>query len=177
MKLVHAMIGAISLSALGAGAATAQLPTPPQSAATSQAMAYLFYGGAGDIFEITTSMMAIQHSQNPQVRAFATMLIDDHTRLTNNALATAMAAGVTPPPPELSPAQKAMIGQLIAAGPAGFDRAYLSQQVPAHQMALSMNQGYAAGGDVPALRQGAQAAVPVIQGHLAQAQQLLASVR
>ena len=140
-------------------------------------MAYLFYGGAGDIFEITTSMMAIQHSQNPQVRAFATMLIDDHTRLTNNALATATAAGVTPPPPELSPAQKAMIGQLIAAGPAGFDRAYLSQQVPAHQMALAMNKGYAARGDVPALRQGAQAAVPVIQGHLAQAQQLLASVR
>ena len=44
-------------------------------------------------------------------------------------------------------------------------------------MALTMQQGYAASGDTPALRQGAAAAVPVIQGHLARAQQLLAGMR
>ncbi|MBV9528686.1 DUF4142 domain-containing protein [Sphingomonas sp.] len=168
------MITAVIIAVAPANAA---LPTPPQAAATQQAQAFLFYGGAGDVFEITTSMIALQHSQNPQVRAFASMLIGDHTNLTNSNLATAKAAGVVPPPPELSPMQKGMITQLIAAGPANVDRVYLSQQIPAHQMALQMMQGYASSGDVPQLRQAATAAIPVVQGHLAQAQQLLGSLR
>lgn len=157
--------------------ALAALPSPPPAAATQDAQAYLFNGGAGDVFEISTSTMAVQHSQNPAVRAFATMLIADHTNLTNGALGTAKGAGVMAPPPVLSPAQMGMITQLMAAGPAGFDSAYLQQQVNAHQMALAMQQGYAAHGDTPALRQGAASAVPVIQGHLANAQRLLAAVR
>jgi putative membrane protein len=81
-----------------------------------------------------------------------------------------------PPPPVLSPAQMGMITQLTNAG-GGFDRVYMQQQVAAHQMALGLNQGYAASGDTPAIRQAAASAVPVIRGHLEQAQQLLASTR
>ena len=81
-----------------------------------------------------------------------------------------------PPPPELSPMQKDMITQLIAAGP-NFDRVYLQQQMTAHQQALQMQQGYAAQGDNPALKAAAASAVPVIQGHLAQVQQIMAAMR
>ena len=155
----------------------ATLATPPQSAATREAQAYLFHGGAGDVFEITTSSLAIQNSRNPAVRAYATMLIDHHSKATNSALDTAKAAGVMPPPPELIAVQKAMITQLLAAGPETFDRVYLTQQVPAHQQALALVQGYAAQGDMPALRQAAQAMIPVVQAHLTQARQLLGTVR
>lgn len=157
--------------------AMATLPTPPQAAASREAQAYLFHSGAGDVFEITTSMMLLQKSQNQQVRAFATMLIADHTMLTNTALATAKGAGVMPPPPELSPAQKAQITQLHNATPATVDRVYMQQQVPAHQQALAINQGYGPSGDNPALRQAASGAVPKIQQHLGEAQQLLRSLR
>ena len=177
MNLPLRLLCALSLTTAVAFPAAATLPTPPQSAATQQADAYLFHAGAGDVFEITSSMMAIQKSQNPQVRAFATMLIGHHTQTTNQTLATAKAAGVMPPPPELSPMQKSMIGQLHAASPAAFDRVYLQQQVPAHQMALQINSGYARSGDTPALRQNASTAVPIIQQHLAEAQQLLRSRR
>ncbi|MCW3798433.1 DUF4142 domain-containing protein [Sphingomonas sp. BN140010] len=169
---------AVTLSATATAVpAAATLPTPPQGAATREAQAYLFHSGAGDVFEITTSMMLLQKSQNPQVRAFATMLISDHTMLSNTALATAKGAGVMPPPPELSPMQKGMIGQLMSASPATIDRVYLQQQVPAHQQALSINTGYSRSGDVPALRGAATGAVPRIQQHLTEAQQLLRSVR
>lgn len=173
MKLIYVILG---LSALTASPAVAELPVPPQSIAMQNAQAFLFHAGAGDIYEITSSTMALQHSRNGDVRAFASMLIDHHTKLTNDALAAAKAGGVMPPPPELSPAQKGMITQLTGAG-AGFDRAYLQQQVQAHQMALALMQGYAANGDTPTLRQGAQAAVPVVQTHLAEAQRMLAAVR
>jgi putative membrane protein len=175
VKLIQVIVGATAV--LTAVSAAAELPIPSQPAATQNAQAYLFHGGAGDIFEISTSMAAVQHSQNTNVRAFATMLIGDHTNLTNTALATAKGAGVMAPPPVLSPAQMGMITQLMAAGPANFDRVYLQQQVTAHQMALAMQQAYAARGDTPALRQAAASAVPVIQGHLAKARQLLAAAR
>ena len=175
VKLIFGL-GAILLASASLPAVAA-LPTPPQAAATQQAQAYLFHAGAGDVFEITSSMVAIQKSQNPQVRAFASMLIDHHTQTTNQSLAVAKSAGVMPPPPELSPMQKDMIGQLMAASPASFDRVYLQQQVPAHQQALSINSGYARSGDVAALRQNAQGAVPVIQAHLVQAQRLLSGTR
>lgn len=138
--------------------------------------AYLFYGGAGDIFEATAGMMALQHSQNPDVRGFATMIIGDHTGLTNSALATARAAGIMAPPPVLSPPQMGMITQLTTAGP-NFDRIFLQQQVAAHEMALAMQQGYAASGDVPALRQAASRTIPVVQAHLARLRQLQAAMR
>ena len=179
MKLKRNLVGLTALAAASVIAAPsgATLPTPPQAAATQQAQPYLFYAGAGDVFEITSSMILLNKSSNPQVRSFASLLIDHHSRTTNLALANAKAAGVMPPPPELSPMQKTMIGQLHAATPATIDRVYLQQQVPAHQQALALQSGYARSGDVPTLRQTAQGAVPIVQGHLTQAQQLLRSVR
>jgi putative membrane protein len=171
------LLGAIALlSAASSVPASATLPTPPMASATAQADAYLFHAGAGDIYEITSSMMAIQHSQNPAVRGFATMLIADHTNTTNLALASAKGAGVMAPPPELSPMQKDMISQLIAAGP-NFDSVFLQQQMTAHQQALALQSGYAASGDVPALRETAAGAVPIIRGHITHVQQLMAGMR
>lgn len=179
MALKHNFVGlaALGAAALIAAPAAATLPTPPQAAATSQAQPFLFYAGAGDIFEITSSMILLNKSSNPQVRQYASMLIDHHTRTTNLALANAKAAGVMAPPPEMSAMQKGMIGALHAAAPAAIDRLYLQQQVPAHQQALALQSGYARSGDVPTLRQTAQGAVPIVQGHLTQAQALLRTVR
>ncbi len=170
------MFGRAASALLVAASAGAQLPTPPMSSATRMADAYLFHGGAGDIFEITTSSMAQQKSTNANVRAFASMLIADHTNLTDGALAAAKSSGIAPPPPELSPMQKQMIAQLSAAGGA-FDRVYLQQQLTAHRQALALQTGHAASGDNPALRAGAAAALPTIRGHIATIQQLQAEVR
>lgn len=177
MKRLQSYLVLTAATVSFAGQAAATLPTPPMAAATSRVEPYLFHGGAGDVFEITTSMIALQKSQNPELRAFASMLIDHHSRLTSAALAAATAAGVMPPPPELSPAQKSMIGALLAAAPATFDRTWTSQQVMAHRQALTMNQGYAARGDVPALRQAAQGAIPTIQSHLGQAERMAEMTR
>ena len=117
MKLKHNLVGltALAAAAIAAAPASATLPTPPMAAATSQAQPYLFYAGAGDIFEITSSMILLSKSLNPQVRAYASKLIDHHSRTTNLALANAKAAGVMAPPPEMSAMQKGMIGALHAA--------------------------------------------------------------
>ena len=96
----------------------------------------------------------------------AQMLITDHTNSTNQLLAAAQSAGITPPPPTLLPQHAALLQQLQAAPAPGFDAAYRDIQIQAHQEALAVHQGYAAGGDVPALRTVAAGIVPVVQNHL-----------
>lgn len=157
---------------LTAAPAVAQMP-PPMEAAMRQAMPYLFRAGESDVFEITSSQVALMRSRNPAVRQFATMLIDHHTRTTNLALAAAKSAGITPPPPVLDAQKQAMITALLAAAPAEFDRVYLGQQVPAHQAALALHSSYAQNGDAGPLRATAQGAVPIVQSHLARAQALM----
>ena len=65
-----------------------------------------------------------------------------------------------------------MLDALKAAGPEQFDALYLSQQIPAHEQALAMLQGYAQSGDVAALKDHAAKTAPVVQKHLDRAREL-----
>jgi putative membrane protein len=134
---------------------------------------YMAMAASSDQFEIQSSQLALQASTNPAVQSFAQMLIAHHQATTANLMQAAQSAGLTPPPPTLLPPHQAMLDQLRAAGTgAAFDQAFKSVQIPAHEQALALHQNYASGGDVPALRQVAAAAVPIVQQHLTGAQNL-----
>jgi putative membrane protein len=132
---------------------------------------YLQMAASSDQFEIQSGQLASQMSQNPYVRAFGNMLVAHHTHTTTQLTAAAQAAGVPTPPPAMMPNHQAMLEQLRASG-VNFDVAFKQVQIAAHQEALALHQNYANGGDVPALRNVAAAAVPIIQQHLAAAQAL-----
>jgi putative membrane protein len=135
---------------------------------------YLAQAGSSDQFEIQSGQLALQASQNPAVQNFANMIIRDHTNSTHMLLSAAASARITPPPAAILPAQQAMLDQLRSAGTgSNFDVAFKQVQIKAHQSALALHQGYAQGGDVAALRATAAQIVPVVQGHLAQAQALV----
>jgi putative membrane protein len=128
---------------------------------------YLAQAGSSDQFEIQSSQLALQASQNAAVRNLANMFIADHTRSTQMLMSAAQSAGVPAPPPTLLPPQQAMLDQLRSAGSGPtFDQAFQQIQIQAHQQALMLHQNYAAQGDVPALRTVAGQIVPVVQGHL-----------
>lgn len=151
---------------MGATAAMAGDMTP------STRNAYVTMAAASDLYEIQSSQLAQSKAQRADVRQFAAMLIEHHTNTTAQLMAASQASGFNPPPPTLTPDKAAMIEQLRDASGADFDRAYLGQQVPAHEQALALHRNYASNGDTPALRTTATAAVPIIQGHLTQARQL-----
>ncbi|HEX8412545.1 MAG TPA: DUF4142 domain-containing protein [Sphingomicrobium sp.] len=150
---------------------SASAPMAGSDMTPTMAMPFVAKAGASDQFEIQSSQIALQKSQNPDVRRYAQMLVTHHTQTTQEVTAAARAAGINPPPPMLEPMQADMIAQLQSApaGPA-FDRLYMSQQVPAHQMALDLHRTYAARGDTPQLRTVASRAVPIVQSHLTEAQ-------
>jgi putative membrane protein len=165
-----AFIAALAAYALPAMAQTP--PPPPRPEAKTSAMPYVMAAGMSDLYEINSSQVALEKTQNPAIRRFATMLIKHHQKTTAATMKAAQKAGLTPTPPMLDAGATASITELQTAAPADFDRLYLGQQVPAHQAALALHQSFAAGGDQAALRTSAKAAVPIVQQHLNAAMKL-----
>lgn len=143
--------------------------TAPVNAAT-----YLQMAASGDQFEIQSSQLALQKTQEPALRSFAQMLIDDHTSLSSTLANAARTAGLTAPAPVLSAKHSQMLDALRAAG-ADFDTTYRQQQVLAHAEAAGLHRSYATSGDVAVLRTAAAATLPIVERHLQQAQSMSSS--
>ena len=133
---------------------------------------YMRMAASGDMFEIQSSQLALQMSQNPMVRQFAQMMIADHTRTSSEMMGLAQSLGLPPPPQMLAPHHQQMLDQLRATPPHEFDSAYKQAQIMAHQEALTLHRNYAQQGDVPQLRDFAARVVPAIEMHYSQAQGL-----
>ena len=174
-KLAILLGGAMVLAACATNA-----PPPPPAPAPAVdpnnplfAPGFLSQAASANQFEIDSSQLALQASQNAAVRNYANLLISDHNRLGAQVTAAAQSAGLTMPPPGLLPAQQAALAQLQAAGTGpNFDMAYRQAQIDAHNQAIGLMQNYSTGGDVPALRTAAGGAIPMMQMHLQQAQML-----
>ena len=174
-KLAILLGGALALAAC----ATNPPPPPPAPAPVVDpnnplfAPGFLAQAGSANQWEIASSQLALQASQNAAVRNYANLLISDHMRLGAQVTAAAQSAGVMMPPPALLPAQQTALDQLRAAGTGpSFDMAYRQAQIDAHNQAIGLMQNYSTGGDVPALRSAAGGAIPMMQMHLQQAQLL-----
>ncbi|KQS05173.1 hypothetical protein ASG11_04745 [Sphingomonas sp. Leaf357] len=154
-------------------AVSAQTPPPPPPAeAKMSAAPYVMAAGMSDLYEINSSQVAVQRSQNPAIRRYAAMLIKHHQKTTAATMAAAKKAGMTPPMPMLDPAATTSVNELQTVAVTDFDRTYLAQQVPAHQAALDLHTSYGKDGDQAALRASAKKAVPIVKQHLAAAQKL-----
>ena len=142
----------------------AAMTMAPQGAAEFAAAA-----GASDLFEIESSKLAQNQGQSADVKAFAAMLVKDHSASTEELKAIAARENMTLAPPTLRPDMQSKIDALKAAKGEQFDALYLSQQVPAHEEALKLHQGYAQSGDNAALKAFASKTATVVSKHLDEA--------
>ena len=155
-------------------AASAEIAAPDDAAMIpASGQEYADMASASDLFEIESSQLALERTQDAEIREFAQMLVTDH----QNSTAALREAAQTADPavtvnPALTPAQQADIDTLTAAGEAEFDQAYLDAQVRAHQLALAMLQGYAEQGDVESLTQHASETAGPVEQHLERAREL-----
>jgi putative membrane protein len=128
---------------------------------------------ASDAFEIATSKAALATSSSAAIKKYAQKMIDAHTASTAKLKATA--AGLTPaitPNPALNAEQEQKLAALTAKTGADFDQDYIAEQTAAHQQTLDTLKGYAATGDVPALKTFATGLVPTVAAHLNMAKAL-----
>lgn len=183
-RLLGFAVAVLALAACGrqsaeqdAGApAAAAPPAEPAAAAAPLAMAasdYVANAAVGDLYEIEAARVAQQKSPTEEVKALAEMISTDHAKSSADLQTAIAQSGESLTAPTALPADKqALIDALNAASAAAFDGLYLTQQVQAHQQALTLHQSYAQNGDAASLKAFASATAPVIQRHLDQVRQL-----
>lgn len=162
-------------------AAPAATPAATPAAAAAQASMtaadFVTRAASSDMFEIAEAKIAQKKATSADVKSFAAMMIKDHTTSTTNLKAAI--AKSNPPltlPPTLPADMQAKVADLNKASGADFDKTYISQQVDAHTATLAVMQGYATGGDTPALKDFAAATSKVVQSHLDMANKLQGSM-
>lgn len=156
------------------------VPVGQTSAATMGAnmvSAYVPNAAMGDMYEIQAADIALERTQNAQVRELAQMIKTDHTAASQAFKAAApQAAPDVQLPTELDQRRQGMIDNLRSATAADFDRTYIDQQVAAHQEAVTLHRGFSDNTDAPTLAQHARTVLPKIEAHLQRAQALQSSM-
>ncbi|MEZ2299317.1 DUF4142 domain-containing protein [Variovorax sp. RCC_210] len=127
-----------------------------------------------NIAEVETGKIALEKSSNGEIKSFAQMMVDDHSKGLSDAKALASAKGVDlPAGPSVK--HKAVALELKALKGDTFDSRYVKQagvgDHEATEKLLKKTQAQAKDADLKAL---AEKMLPVVQGHLEHAQQLAA---
>lgn len=145
-----------------------------------------------DAFEIQSSQLAAERSQNTAVKRFARNMVSDHGKTTamlmrmpggqmsegqmqgqrnGNAMTTGSTRASMPDMP-VDARRNAMLEQLRAADGQAFDMLYVQMQVAAHQEAVNMFTAFSQNGDDQSMRRFATQNLPTLRSHLRSAQRL-----
>jgi putative membrane protein len=120
-----------------------------------------------DAFEIASAKVAKEKASSAELKKFAAMMIEDHTASTGKVKTAAAAASPSiKPDPTLTDDQNEKLADLGKVSGADFDKEYASQQVDAHEAALSLMTVYSDKGDVASLKAVAGEIKPKVQTHL-----------
>jgi len=149
---------AISNAADGVKEALTPTPTGQEFADTA---------AKSDAFEIASAKLAKEKAASADIKRFAAMMIEDHTASTTKVKkAAGEASPKITPDPTLTDSQNGKLDDLRKLSGGEFDKEYASQQVDAHQSALSLMTDYADHGDVASLKAVAGEIKPKVQAHL-----------
>jgi putative membrane protein len=140
------------------------------SSAVSDATFMTKAGGDG-VAEVELGRLATDHASSGDVKSFAQMLVDDHSKANSELMGIASQKGVTlpsePPPPA-----KATKDRLSKLSGAAFDRAYAQEMVKDHEKAVALFSKEASSGGDPDAKAFAAKTLPTLQQHLARAREL-----
>jgi putative membrane protein len=156
-KLLMVVLATVSLGACGAPSTTDFV----QKVAMS------------DMYEVEAGKIANQKGQSPLVKGFGQMMVDAHSKTTEELTGIVASEKIKADlPTKLDSKHQKLIDDLNAASGEDFDKTYAKQQVDGHDEAVRLFDRYAKSGDNAALKQFAQKTLPVIQDHLAEAKKL-----
>ena len=127
-----------------------------------------------DMYELQSAELAMAKSSTAGIDELAGMIKTDHTASTAKLKAIAPTeAADTPLPTALDERRQGLIDNLNAAAPADFDRVYLTQQVAAHNEALTLLNGFKDHTETPGLAALATEIIPKVTMHRDHAQRML----
>jgi putative membrane protein len=155
------------------------LAAAPRAAAQMSDAHILGHELAANQGEVTLGQWVSSNTQNDAVRAFAQMLVTDHSNGVQQVQATIQSTGIQPDPAAQAQAanEAAQALQMIQSQTgAEMDRHFAHHAVMDHQKDIRDTQRAIAAAHNPAVRQLLEGTMPVLRKHLAAAQQLAAQV-
>nr|WP_256515229.1 DUF4142 domain-containing protein [Alsobacter ponti] len=147
---------------------------PAVAAAAVDAKAFVSTVANSNKFEIESSRVALQKSKREDVKRFAQMMIDDHTKAEQEFVQAVKAANEQlPDTSKLDAQHEATLNRVNAA--TNFDKDYIAAQLKAHTDAVALFKTYSMSGESAPLKQFAAKLLPDLQKHLDAVQKLSTS--
>ncbi len=148
-------------------------PTPKGGLSDSNIVALLDEANMADS---AAGAVALKKATNPDVKAFAKLMMAEHHALRVGGQELAKQLGVTPKLPERDPfagyTRNEMDALKKTAKGAEFDRTYIDHEVSIHQAVLDFANQARVTTQTAELRDLIEKAVPVVKKHLEQAQEI-----
>lgn len=136
---------------------------------------FIQLAAVGGMMEVEAGNMALQKSKNDQVKAFAKMMVTDHTKANADLQRIASAKGLNLPATFPAEQQK-HIDVLQEQSDRGFDRMYMEMMVSDHIKTLELFRQGAKAKDAD-IRTFASQTLPVLEGHYKEANALNTSIQ
>jgi putative membrane protein len=119
-----------------------------------------------DMFEVDSSKLAQQKSDNAAVKDFASHMVMDHTKTSSELKGLVQGGDVKAEvPAALDSSHQSKLDKLKGLNGADFNKQYISDQQSAHSGAVSLFERYSTGGENPTLKDWAGKTLPALQSH------------
>ena len=125
-----------------------------------------------DMYEIQAGRIALDKSDNQQIEQFAKTMVDDHTKTSNELKAAVQNMQGLQLPEKVDAAHQQKLDQLKSASAGQFIQEYRTQQIDAHETAVSLFTDYSKNGTQAELKSWAERTLPHLRHHLEMAQNL-----
>lgn len=179
--LLHAAM-LVGMAALVAGCASPPAPVARSGTAAARTSGFqdpqFITAAVGNgRYEIQASRMAMYRAASPQVRSYAQMLVDHHTRTHKELRALARDRGLRLPG-VLPRGKYARLGRLASATDGEFDRIYIGLVgIEDHQADIALFERASREASDPELRAWAGKTLPTLRSHLEAARSLSVAMR
>ncbi|MES2537590.1 MAG: DUF4142 domain-containing protein [Pseudomonadota bacterium] len=168
-------------SAPGAGTVTpapqsgsSAMPATPGKAMTNADQQLMRGMTQANLMEVAAGKVALEKSQNDQVKMYAQRMIDDHSNAQRELQQVAQVKGVTLPA-EMDSKHQSMIKKLSSLSGDAFDQRYIAQGgVSEHKKTYDLLKRAETKVSDPDLKQLVTNTLPVVDQHLKMAQQMQA---
>lgn len=167
---VLAIVGlaAASMPALAAPPISSEISAPARGVGY-----FVQHASSGGLFEIESSKLALEVSQNDQVKAFAQEMVDSHTTA-NDELQKNLTDGMKREYTSsvLDGEHTTLLNKLKGLSGEEFDREYAIMQVKAHTEAVELYQNFIKTSNAAPLSAYAGNTLPTLKEHLDKAEEL-----
>ena len=131
----------------------------------NSASKFMMMAATSDMNEIGLSNQALSKSANEEVKKLAQMMIDDHTKSSEELKPIAASKGVMMPT-EMDSKHKSAMEKMSSMSGMEFDMAYVKMMVKDHEKAVALFQKEADAGKDAEAKAFAAKTLPVVQMHL-----------